>query len=133
MAKGHWVALALLRRLLFHYGPGPSRPRRTTSLAKTAPSMRQPKEHYFRALKYKIQWRRPRGYPGYVAGTCDPPDKKGRTIEIDPNLAGFDLLRVLIDESIHGCLFDLDNESVCEMSTSIASFLWECGYRRVDT
>ena len=40
------------------------------------------------------------------------------------------MLKVLIDEALHACVWDLDNEAVDERSTEIAEFLWRCGYRR---
>jgi hypothetical protein len=36
---------------------------------------------------------------------------------------------VIIDESIHACLWELDNDIVGEISTNIAHLLWECGLR----
>lgn len=92
--------------------------------------MKKPKTHCFRGLDYKILWRKPRNQPSTCGGTCNGPSK--RTIEIHPDLKGKEKLRILIDESIHACLWDIDNDSVGETSSSISEFLWECGVRVID-
>jgi hypothetical protein len=62
-------------------------------------------------------------------GLCDPPGPE-RTIQIKPTLRQRRMLETLIDEGIHACMWDLDNDAVDECSASIAEFLWRCGYRR---
>lgn len=92
----------------------------------------QPRSHYFRRLKFRILWRRPhvRDKNGNRAlGTCDPPEVRKRAIEIDPKLTGLDKLQVVIDESLHACVWDIDNDSVEECALAIAAFLWRCGLR----
>lgn len=62
-------------------------------------------------------------------GLTDHPDTKGKTVYIDPNEKGKDLLATLIDELIHCCIFEISNEFVDEMSDSMAEVLWRAGYR----
>ena len=94
------------------------------------PEKKRPATHNFRGVEYRIAWRKPRIRA--AGGTCDPPNKKNCTIEVWPELDGLNLLRVLIDEGIHACHWDLDNEAVDQTSTCIANFLWRCGYRSTD-
>ena len=89
----------------------------------------KPTKHSFRGIEYRIAWRAPKGQAKHVCGTCDSPGAKHPTIEIHPGIKGGIKLNVLIDEAIHAVAFDLDNESVAEMSESIALFLWKCGLR----
>ncbi len=91
--------------------------------------MSKPTNHQFRGVTYRIKWRRPKGYPENVWGACDPPTKKNPMIEISPMAEGPVKLCVLVDEAIHACLFDLDNDSVDECSEAIGHFLWKCGLR----
>ena len=92
----------------------------------------RPDSHSFRGVKYRVRWRKPKGYPSSTGGTCDHPGKKNAEIEIHPSERGKNKLRILIDESIHACVWDLDNESVGEISVSISEFLWRCGLRFCD-
>jgi hypothetical protein len=39
------------------------------------------------------------------------------------------LLKVGVDESIHACLWAIDNNYVYDMSTAIAEFLYKIGFR----
>ncbi len=90
----------------------------------------KPTAAVFRGVKYRILWRNPVGFPVKTAGgACESPLKKNCAIEISPTLKGRNKLRVLLDESTHACLWDLDNESVAECSTSQAEWLWNCGLR----
>ena len=93
--------------------------------------MSKPTEHTFRGIRYRIHWRHPKGYGKDTFGSCQSPGAKSPTIEIDPRLKGFHKLNVIVDECLHGVLWDLDNDSVAECSEAIASFLWKCGYREV--
>lgn len=83
----------------------------------------------FRGVIYEVKWRHPRGYPASVGGSCSNPRARRPTIELSPRLKDFNKLRVMLDESIHACFFDLGNEEVDGASTSIARFLWENGLR----
>jgi hypothetical protein len=87
----------------------------------------RPTTHNFRGVQYRIAWRKPKIKS--AGGTCDPPTKKNCTIEVWPKLDDFNRLRVLIDEGIHACHFDLDNDAVGDTSTCIANLLWRCGLR----
>lgn len=40
-----------------------------------------------------------------------------------------ELMRVIIDESLHACDSNLDNDTVDIYATDIANFLWKCGFR----
>ena len=44
-----------------------------------------------------------------------------------------ELLRVLLDESMHALDSTIDNDVVAEKAADLASFLWKCGYRRIKT
>lgn len=82
--------------------------------------MNRPHAHTFRGRRYRIKWRKPkdRKHGGY----CENPKGKNPEITIHPELDDENLLRVVIDEGIHACFYDLDNESVGEASTDIAAF-----------
>lgn len=53
-----------------------------------------------------------------------------RTITINGTAKPKRLLAAEIDEAIHACFPDLDNDVVDEASDSISKFLWRRGYRR---
>ena len=89
----------------------------------------RPSKYVFRGCTYQIKWRKPRRQAKTCGGTCQQPWTKNCTIEIHPALRNRNLLRVLIDESIHACHWDLDNDCVAQTSHAIAGFLWECGVR----
>jgi hypothetical protein len=59
------------------------------------------------------------------------PDCKHKAIVIDDSMSDKDLLRVLIDESLHACDWTIDNDIVDHFASDIANFLWRCGYRRI--
>lgn len=42
-----------------------------------------------------------------------------------------ELLRVLLDESMHALDSTIDNDVVEEKARDLCEFLWKCGYRRV--
>lgn len=97
------------------------------------------KSHIFRGLRYKIKWRpitkaeqKKMKYTQTLLGSCDGPSSAGKTITIDPTTHGSEFLKVVIDEAIHACIWDLDNVAVDETSSSIASFLWKIGFRNVE-
>jgi len=89
----------------------------------------RPKLCSFRGIQYRILWRAPKGQKRTVGGTCQAPWVKNCAIEVHPKLKGQNRLRCLIDEAIHACHWDLDNDCVGETSLSIAGFLWDCGLR----
>ena len=90
----------------------------------------RPSHHTFRGKRYCIRWRPPSN-PKH-AGECDDPKYKKPSIVIHPELTGIEKLMTLVDESIHACVYDLDNEVVYETSSAIAMFLWDCGLRFID-
>lgn len=96
--------------------------------------MRRPKSHTFRGNRYKIVFHKPRrgkDDPKNLErwGTCSHPGVKGKRIVIWSGLKDLDLLQTLLDESIHACMWDLDNEAVEEMAIGIGAFLWRNGLR----
>ncbi|MBI1176362.1 hypothetical protein GC207_02865 [bacterium] len=98
------------------------------------PHFQAVERHRFMGRWFRLLWRRPkipranreRGFR-IIAATQNTP--KVRTIEVDPNLSERDLLRALLDEGIHACFWDLDNDRVAEASRSLAYLLWRVGYR----
>jgi len=97
--------------------------------------MNKIKSHVFRGRRYTLAWRpvtkaEKKQMKVDAIGSCDgPPSAKGKSITIDPSLSELELLRAVIDESIHACMWDLDNVAVDEMSSSISRFLWRLGFR----
>lgn len=85
--------------------------------------IKQIKNQYFTQGNYKIIWEKPKGSVGLCSGPKD------RRIWIDPSLDDEELLRVAIDESIHACLWPLDNDYVAEMSDAMSSFLYKIGFK----
>lgn len=97
----------------------------------------RPKSHTFRGARYRIVWHKPRSAkcdpPNHERwGTCSGPKAKGKRIVVWPRLKGLSLLATLLDESLHACVWDLDNSSVDEISSDIARFLWRSGLRFKD-
>lgn len=90
--------------------------------------LRRINNHTFRGRRYAIKWRKPKTHPLDV-GTCDPPHVVNKTIEIDPRQEEKEILRVAIDEGLHACHWDIDNDSVDETSTCLSDFLWRIGFR----
>tara|TARA_Y100000034_G_C6905227_1_gene419804 strand:- start:2697 stop:2975 length:279 start_codon:yes stop_codon:yes gene_type:complete len=86
--------------------------------------------HVFRNKRYKVCFVKKIDDEGNW-GECDPPEKKGKKIKIKNNLGDKNTLTTALDEAIHACTFDLDNEAVNEMSQSISNFLWKLGYKRI--
>jgi hypothetical protein len=62
-------------------------------------------------------------------GLTDPPDKKGKSVTIDPSLPPKEMLATLIDEFIHCSMWEISNDVVDEMSDDLAHALWRCGLR----
>lgn len=88
----------------------------------------RPRTHKFKGEEFKILWKKCFIKGVECDGTCSVAPKT-RTITINPNLSERRLLKVLIDESIHACCWDLDNDSVGQYSDAITSLLWKVGYR----
>ncbi len=81
----------------------------------------------FRGRKYAIKWRKMKDL-----GLCDAPDTKGKAIYLNTSLRGKELLRVAIDEAIHACFWDLDNDMVGEASYAMSEFLHALGFRCIE-
>lgn len=62
-------------------------------------------------------------------GLTDPPDKKGKTVQIDSSIEGKEMLATLLDEFIHCSIWEIDNGVVDEISDDLAHALWRCGLR----
>ncbi len=90
--------------------------------------LRTIKAHRFRNNRYNIEVKNLKDH----FGRCDAPDTKQKKILINPNQSGEKLLATLLDEAIHACMFDIDNDVVDEISDDIARFLWRAGYRLVE-
>jgi len=86
------------------------------------------KKHVFAGNNYNIEWKKP-AKETKAKGLCESPDTFDKTITINPYLEEKELLKTALDESIHGCLFALDNDFVDDMSESIGEFLWRMGFR----
>lgn len=41
------------------------------------------------------------------------------------------LLQVALDEGIHACDWDIDNDMVAEFAEDLAGYLWKLGFRHV--
>lgn len=65
-------------------------------------------------------------------GSCDAPSLPNKTIRVRPSLKGRVELDTHIHEMLHACLWDLDEEAVCESAEDIARALWRLGYRKTE-
>ena len=84
--------------------------------------------HKFRGKRYKIRWLpKPKFNGESVEGFCTNPALA--EIAIKTNLTEKQLLATALDEGLHACIWDLDNEAVDEISDSLASLLWRLGFR----
>lgn len=91
--------------------------------------MRPIKSHTFLGKKYRIKVLAPsKVCKGEAFGTCDPPKRKGKSIEIASDLPDSEKLRIYIHEAIHSCNFGLSEDFVDQASSDIASFLERIGY-----
>lgn len=93
--------------------------------------MNKIKSHIFRGKKYQIIIgkidRKTLKLCPKCAGTCDAPNTKNKAIHLDSKLSGVDLIKLAIDEGLHACCWDLDNNAVDEISGSISKFLYRLG------
>jgi hypothetical protein len=85
------------------------------------------KQAIFRGKKYRIRWSKRDGLV-----SCEHPATKDKTITMNPDLSGNELIRVAVDEAIHACFWELDNDVVGEASSSIAKFLCDLGVRHTN-
>lgn len=65
-------------------------------------------------------------------GMTEHPHKKNKTVYIDEDERGKELLATLIDEFIHCAVWEIDNDVVDMISDDMANALWRCGVRFKD-
>jgi hypothetical protein len=71
--------------------------------------------------------------PNGSRGMCDSPDTVSKKIQVLRSLNGVELLEVLLHESLHACLWDLDEQAVGEIAADQARLIWkEMGCLRFD-
>ena len=87
----------------------------------------RPSHHVFRGKRYCIRWRPPND-PKNI-GECENPVYKKPVMIIHPALTGLERLITILDEGMHACQYDLDNDVVGVISYDLGTLLWECGLR----
>lgn len=85
---------------------------------------------YIRNRRYKLRFTDE--LPRNVDGECDPPNVPNKEIRISSRLSGERLLAVLLHETIHGGLWDIEEPAVDQLSSDQARILWRLGYRRME-
>lgn len=85
----------------------------------------------FRKRRYRVSFVRRMRSDRY--GECDNPDLPNKGIRFSARVPERKFLKVALDEAIHACLWDLDNDSVDEIARDIAAFLHRLGFRRIRT
>jgi hypothetical protein len=97
--------------------------------------LRRVRSHTFRGKKYRIVVR---AIPDKeeANGFTESPSTKCKKMVIDPRCKVHDsdreLLKTLLDESLHCVWFDIDNDVIDTVSRDIANFLYRAGYRMTD-
>jgi hypothetical protein len=86
----------------------------------------------FRDKTFRILWEWPP--PNHDKNFSDRGEihYKARRIYIRTDVHQKQVLKALIDEAIHACSWDLDNDAVWEYSEAIGNFLWRTGLRWPD-
>jgi len=84
------------------------------------------KSHVFRGTRWRLGNVKARR----ELGGCEGPHISGREIDIPVGGSRQQDLDTCIHESIHACLWDLDEEAVSESATDIAALLWRLGWRK---
>jgi len=89
--------------------------------------------HLFRNKMYRVKITNVHPNDGdcNADGDCDAPDTPKKKLRVNKNLGDKKFMIVSLDESVHACQFDLDNEVVGEIANSIGNFLWKLGFRHV--
>jgi len=64
-------------------------------------------------------------------GDCDPPWQPNKTIRLLTSLSERRLLETALDEGLHACDWDIDNDMVDEIAHSLAGFLLKLGFRHL--
>lgn len=81
------------------------------------------KSHTFRGRRWRVLWETIRGNAvGYA-------EKPIHTLIIDPRYCERELLETIVHESLHACLWDLDEEAITATASDISRLLWRLGYR----
>ena len=63
-------------------------------------------------------------------GLCEyEPSTPKKHIWVHPECSGEKMLEILLHESLHCALVDIDEEAVTETAASQAKILWDLGYR----
>jgi hypothetical protein len=83
----------------------------------------------FRGKKYRIL--RPKRINKDDLGLCDSPTMKRPAIRLRNDQRGVNLLCIAIHEALHACLWDLAEEAVEDISSDIARFLHDLGFREI--
>lgn len=77
--------------------------------------------HTFRGRRYRIKFHH--RFDQDAMGLCEHPNALNKTIHIRPNLPVKEMVETMIDEGIHACIWELDNQVVDETSTDLTRFL----------
>jgi hypothetical protein len=80
-----------------------------------------------RGKRWNLEFRK---LPGGDLGKCDSPETPNKTIVVNPNQKGVDVLGTILHEAMHAAHWDLDEEAIDSASDDIAKILWRLGYRR---
>lgn len=63
-------------------------------------------------------------------GKCVGPHVRGKQMLLSLGAGTRHELEIVIHESLHACVWDLDEEAVGESALDIAAFLWRLGWRK---
>lgn len=96
--------------------------------------------HRFRDRQYNLIWRLPkktatcagcgqRTHGNKDDGECDPPKNVSKAIRIGPRLPEPVLMETAVHESLHACLWDIDEEAVSETARDITKLLRRMGFK----
>jgi hypothetical protein len=100
--------------------------------------MAYPKSHVFRAVQYKLRWRKPpltkkerrANKANRTHGkTFFPEPKFSPVIYIDPNDPPMEFLNTVVHEGLHACIPDLDEPCVTDTVDTILSLLKRMGMK----
>ena len=69
-------------------------------------------------------------YLGDAYGTCDPTDKKNKTIRVLSNLRGEKELSIIIHEALHALDWSKDEEWIVAAANDLAKMLYKLEYRK---
>ena len=83
------------------------------------------KSHTFRNKRWKIL-----DAPPDTGGECQAPWMSRRMMNIPAHGEALKDLDTIIHESLHACLWDLDEEAISESAADVARLLWRLGWRK---